>query len=214
MEDTYALHFYAQKLGHEKVSIMEQPLLAVDQKPTTSFALPHHKLSIKNHNYDEISVVLSQNKNVISTLAKLTIPKVSQIEDNNKLTTLKRSKHQGFELVVEYRRDRISSRNSDDMEWELVYALLHVREPPSILSALCSYLSASFLQAQLQDEKTCLTSAIDLQKREETRLSLALMDVRNEIATKRKRMTSIEKDMITQADRVIVAKDDFEKLKP
>lgn len=139
---------------------------------------------------DDLELVLSEDESqeVLTTL------KVPPPQRGAGLTSTRTASQNGFELTVDYRRKRVhSSRSPNDEEWDRCAGRIHIRvPPPAILTAIAKAEHQHRINV-LTAKKAALGAEIDVKKREEMRLQLALVDVRSVIAEMRREVVEVEK---------------------
>lgn len=125
--------------------------------------------------------------------------------EHEKCSSVKRTTTGGFELQVEYVRDRVMSRNKRETEWRLVLAVLYIREPsPPLTKALQvveQYVVIDEIQNEIEDHRTLLEQA----RAEETRLTKELIEVRMEMVRLRKAIQRLEANLNTNVQNRIIS---------
>ena len=147
---------------------------------------------------DQLTIVLQRNDADLLTFGRFTVPGIVEHEDNNKTFSVKKCQSGCFELAIEFRRNRIDSRNKKDMEWQLFQGLIHFRdEKPLFLSQLLQHLRQKYAFKELQDQQENVRKAIEDDMKDERRLQLPLMDIKAGLATKRKSLLDMDKAMLS-----------------
>lgn len=150
---------------------------------------------------DVISIHLQCDEQDVKELARFMVPGIFELEDNNKTFVVKKVMRDGFELVIEYRRNRIDSRNKRDLDWELLHGFIHIRDMPYLLKSLLDYLREEHSYVSLLEEKDVLNKAIEIDMKDERRLQLALLDIKASLSAKRKQLVVVDKAMIPGMER-------------
>ena len=175
------------------------PLISSPDIDVQTLKCPAHTTS-----NDVITVVLQMTdggKQDLTEFVRFIVPGIVEHEDNNKTYAVKTALINGFELAVEYRRNRIDSRNKHDLQWELLHAFIHIREKPDVLSTLLEYLREEYSYGVLLEERDMLQKGVETDMKDERRLQLALLDVKASLSAKRKQQVQVEKAMISAIPR-------------
>ena len=138
---------------------------------------------------DELEIVLEETECFNrAVLAEFVVPGPCEQEDKNKCLTMKRIGNNEFELIVEYTRPRINSRNKKDLEWKLNQYALHLKSTPPILQDVVQYMRAVKVLDDVKAVKEDANRALEDALAEEQRLMLAMLDAKHAVTERRKEL--------------------------
>jgi hypothetical protein len=153
---------------------------------------------------DELHIVLEETECInVSILAEFVVPGPCEQEDKSKCLTMKRVCCGDFELIVEYTRQRINSRNPKDLEWKLHQCALHLKKTPKIIHQVVQYMQAVHNLGSLKAVREEAKVALDTAKAEEQRLMLAMLDAKYAVAERHKELQEAERIYEEEQGRMV-----------
>jgi hypothetical protein len=143
---------------------------------------------------DHLEIVLEETDCLSrSVLAEFVVPGPCEHEDKSKCLTMKRVCNREFELIVEFTRNRINSRNKKDLEWKLSQCALHLKNTPPVLQEIAQYMQATKVLDQVKSTRDAAQVALDQALAEEQRLLLAMLDAKHIVMESRKELEEAER---------------------
>lgn len=152
---------------------------------------------------DKIEIVLEETEHVNRTvLAELVVPGPCEQEDKCKCLTMKRVVSNEFELIVEYTRLRVNSRNKRDLEWKLNQCALHLKSTHPIMQNVIEYMHVVRELEHAKIAKEAVVRALESAQEEETKAVLAMLDAKQAVSDRRRELEDAEKAYNLELERL------------